>query len=175
MLLSAVLGRVTRAADQLLSGPFGAVKRFAFRESEPDSLQHIENMSFAQELVIPRESAVGTMRFSRLRARSVPAEVDDRTETNCTFLRQALPAVVKGIHTRVISNSSTGGSEQNSDPLDNVSFSSGQASLPDSVSASRPAGPPILPFRPDPQQLKEVGLSLVLRPPWTFLLAVCKT
>lgn len=50
------------AADHLLSGPFGAVKRFALREGEPDSKQHVKDMSFAQELVMmppfPRESAV---------------------------------------------------------------------------------------------------------------------
>ena len=49
------------AADHLLSGPFGAVKRFALREGE-DSKQHVKDMSFAQELVMmppfPRESAV---------------------------------------------------------------------------------------------------------------------
>ena len=62
MLLMACSGGRGKAADQLLSGPFGAVKRFAFREGEPESSQHIENMSFAQELVMmppfPRESAV---------------------------------------------------------------------------------------------------------------------
>ena len=55
------------AADHLLSGPFGAVKRFALREGE-DSKQHVKDMSFAQELVMmppfPRESAVMQMRCS---------------------------------------------------------------------------------------------------------------
>jgi hypothetical protein len=167
------------AADHLLRGPFGAVKRFALREGEPDSQQHVKDMSFAQELVMmppfPRESAVmhallaGTFARHRLSSFVHPPvgglqaggtrKLNEklRPYPHAAVSRQALPAVVKGIHTKIISNSSLSGSDQTSDPLCGISVPSGQASFPETVSASRPAVPPILPFRPDPQQLKEAG------------------
>ena len=85
------------------------------------------------------------------------AELNEKLRPYPAISRQALPAVVKGIHTKIISNSSLSGSDQTSDPLCGISVPSGQASFPETVSASRPAVPPILPFRPDPQQLKEAG------------------